>query len=108
MAGSMLGTASPNQKGIDEVGVGAAAHFFQFPVEVEHAGASGPLVEVVYVLGDDMGVVVPLEVGESVVPGVGLGLVELFAAGVVEIVHQFGVAFPGLGGAHVLDAVFFP
>ena len=98
----------PAVEGVYEVGIAAAAHFFEFTVEMEDMGASGALVEVVDVLGDDADVVVALEVGESVVAGVGRGLVELFAAGVVEIVHQAGVTLPGFGGAHVLDAVFLP
>ena len=95
--------------GKDQVGVAFAAGFAQFAVEVDDAGAAGAFVEVVDVLGDDGNVVEGgFEFGKGEVTGVGGHVVELGAAGVVEVEHEAGVALPGFGGADVFDAVVFP
>ncbi len=95
--------------GDDQVGVALAAGFAQFAVEVDDAGAAGAFVEVVDVLGDDGDVVEgAFEGGEGEVTGVRSHVVELGAAGVVEVEHKAGVALPSFGGADVFDPVIFP
>ena len=80
----------------------------QFPVQVEHPRGAGPLVEVVNVLGDDVHVIVLLQARDGQVRGVGFRILQLFAALVVEIQHQFPVPVPPLDGGDVVHVILLP
>ena len=94
--------------GDDVAGVGTAAGFVQFAVQVQHAAAAGAFVEVVHVLRDDVGVEVLFQTGEGKVGSVRFGGLSGAAAGVVEIQHELRVARPCFGRAYVFYAVFRP
>ena len=71
-------------------------------------GASGPLMEVVDILSDNVNVIVFFKVDESAVSGVGEGLDEVAAALVVETVYKFGVTAEAIGRSNLHNGIVFP
>lgn len=90
------------------VDAGLRADFRQFAVQVDDAGAAGPFVEVVDILGDDGDVVVLLQRGDGFVGGVGSHVFQLEPLPVVEIQQQAAVGVPALDGGDGLRVVLFP
>ena len=84
---------------VDRLGRPLAAGLGDLPVEMEHPGRAGPLVEVVYVLGDDSDIEVFLQGCDDAVGLIGLTGLYVPAA---------GIAVPALDGGHFLHAVLFP
>ncbi len=92
-------------------GLGAAG-LEQLAVHMDKVLAASALVQIVDVLGDqgDRAGQQSLEAGQRIVGRIrmDLGLLQLFAAGVVKAQHQFGIPGIPLGGRHILDLVLFP
>ena len=65
-------------------------------MKVQDAGRACPLMEIVYVLGYDIHVIVFLQGCYGKMGGVGLCVFELSPAVIVEIKHQPGVPEPSL------------
>lgn len=70
---------------LDVFGVEGRADFEEFAVEVEDLFGACALVEVIYVLGDNMHVEIFLELGEGDVAEIGFDFVELATAHVIKI-----------------------
>ena len=77
------------------IGIGHRAYLHQLAVEVEHMARPGALVEVVDVLGDDIDIIVFLELDEGLVGAVGHGL-------------ELGVAAETVGRGHLHHGVVLP
>ena len=77
-------------------------------MQVDDVGRAGAFVQVVDILGYDTHVVFLLQADKLLVGLVGLCVDDILAAGIVEIEHQLGVAFPRLVGGNVLHTVLFP
>ena len=77
-------------------------------MKVEHTLASGPFMEVVHVLGDDVHVKHLLQPGQSTVSFVGLGRDNLPTSLVVEFQHQARIGIEAFGRGHLLHPVAFP
>src|SRR5690606_12080318 len=87
-----------------------AARPEELAVHVQHALAAGALVQVVDVLRHEQQVVAQLRLQacERQVRVVGLHAAHLAAPGVVEALHEQGVALERLGGGHVAHVVALP
>lgn len=92
-------------------GLGAAG-LEKLAVHMDKVLAARALVQIVDVLGDQSHRTgqQSFEAGQRIVGRirVNLGLLQLFAAGVVKAQHQFGIPGIPLGGRHILDLVLFP
>lgn len=86
-----------------------AAKFDEFAVHGDGRG-TGALMQVIHVLGDELERKVRrgLGLGESLVSGIGLRLLELSASKLVKAPYRRGIASPCLRGGDRLDAVPFP
>ena len=69
---------------------------------------TGPLVEVVDILRDDLHVEIAFQAGNGLVGGIGLCGKHLAATHVVEPDDRIAVVAEGFGCAYILDAVVGP
>ena len=70
--------------------------------------SAGALVHVVDVLRYDLDVVIPFQLGNGVVAGIGLPLEQLAAPFVIELDDRRAVAYERFGRAYILDAIVWP
>ena len=77
-------------------------------MQVQHAGGTGTLVQVVHVLGNHIHVIGRFQARNGLVGRVGFGVFQLCAALVVKIQHQGAVAVPALDGGHIVHVVLLP
>ena len=77
-------------------------------MQVQHATAAGTLVQVVHILGDDPHVKVFFQLHEAQMGGIGLGVNQLFAPLVVELVDERRVAQEALMARHIHHRIILP
>lgn len=76
-------------------------------MQVYHVRTAGTLVQIIYVLGDDRYIEIPLQVGNAQMPGIRHHIEQLLATFVIEINDQFGLrAYPS--GVALLHRIFVP
>ncbi len=75
---------------------------------MRYACRAGALVHVVDVLRYDIDVVIPFQLGNGVVTGIGLPLEQLAAPFVVEPDDRRAVAYERFGRAYIFDAIVGP
>ena len=80
----------------------------QFAVQVGHFRRAGTLVQVVYVLRQDLDLEIPFQPRDGLVPGIGLRGEHLAAAHVVKSDDHGTVMRQRLGRADILDPVGSP
>lgn len=83
---------------------------FQLAVHVQQAAGAAALVQVIDILRDDQQLAPPfrIEPAERQVGGVGDNLGKPRPAGIVESLHQHGIAGEGLRRRYILHPVAFP
>ena len=104
----LVGFLLPAVDRYDERFVDAAAQLAQFSVQMQHARAAGPLVQVVDVLRDHVHVEMIFQSANGLVTCVRTASEQLAPPDVIELDDLFPVAGQCLGRADVLDAVFVP
>ena len=77
-------------------------------MQMQDLAAAGSLVQVVDVLGDDVYAVASLQLGQREMRGIGLHLLQLATAGVVEIEDEPGIGVKAFGRSHIFHTVAFP
>ena len=77
-------------------------------MQVYHPRAPRPLVQIIYVLGDDRYIENPFQVGNTQMPGIRHHIEQLLATFVIEINDQFRVTCIPLGSRHLLHRIFVP
>ena len=102
----MVGRERPYLRRV--VGSEARRHFHQLAMQVDNVGRTGPLVQVVYVLGDHRHVVISLQRGHKFMPPARTDGRQLLATLVVKVNHQFGIAVVAFDGGDVLHPVLLP
>ena len=75
---------------------------------MKHLRRSGPLVEIVDVLRDDIYVIVFLQLSQQSVGLIGLLCHKVMSSGVVELMHEFGVAAEAIGRCHLHYGIILP
>src|ERR1044071_243746 len=83
-------------------------HFEYLAMQVQHFRGACTLVQVVYVLGNDVYVEMLFQFGQQLVGCVWLCFPHIGAAHIVEVEHQLRVAAPGTRRSHILDVISFP
>lgn len=92
----------------DQIGIARRAQAGQFAVQVGHFRRAGTLVQVVYVLRQDLDLEIPFQPRDGLVPGIGLRGEHLAAAHVVKSDDHGTVMRQRLGRADILDPVGSP
>lgn len=92
----------------DQIGIARRAQAGQFAVQVGHFRRAGTLVQVVYVLRQDLDLEIPFQPRDGLVPGIGLRGEHLAAAHVVKPDDRGTVMRQRLGRADILDPVGSP
>lgn len=77
-------------------------------MQVYHVRTAGTLVQIIYVLGDDRYIEIPLQVGNAQMPGIRHHIEQLLATFVIEINDQFRITCISLGSCHLLHRIFVP
>ena len=77
-------------------------------MKVEYVRRTGPFVQVIDILGDDLHVEIALQSGDSQVCGIGFGGEHLAPPVVVETDHAPTVEIQSLGNTNLLDLVIPP
>ena len=77
-------------------------------MQMEYILGAGSLVQIIYILCDDMCIKTLFQINQCLMPRIRLYLLQLLPSGPVEIKHQLPVFCPGGRGGHILDAMIFP
>ena len=83
-------------------------HFGQFSVQMDDPGASGPLMEIVHILGHDSHIILFFKFRDGDMRRIRFYGAEFASPGIVEIEHEARISVPAFYGSHIFDLVVFP
>src|SRR5437660_11667095 len=85
-----------------------AAHLKYLTVQVQHMGGARTLVQVIYILSNNVHVEVLLQFCKNVMSRVGLCIGHILSTIIIETKYQFLVLFPCTRGGDILYIISFP
>lgn len=88
--------------------MGHGTHLHQFAMQMQHMSTPGALMQIVHILGDDVGVEMLFKLLQAKMTGIRLTSQQFVPALVVELMHKSGVAPETVSAGHVHHRILLP